>query len=68
MRTGTSEPRERASWTLAASVHQADIDYGARSSRRGYLHAYPPFGTVPGHSLRMFATTYIDHYASPGAR
>jgi hypothetical protein len=34
MRTGTSEPRDRASWTLAASVHQADIDHGTWSSRR----------------------------------
>ena len=34
MRTGTSEPRDRASGTLAASVHQADIDHGTWSSRR----------------------------------
>jgi transposase len=28
-------PRDRAPWTLAASVPQTDIDYGAWSSRRG---------------------------------
>ena len=38
----SSEPRNRASWTLAPSVHQADIDHGAWSSRRGDQHAYPP--------------------------
>jgi hypothetical protein len=36
----TSEPRQ-ASWTLAASVLQADTDYSAWSSRRGNPHAYP---------------------------
>ena len=38
----TSEPRDRAPWTLAASVPQAGIDYGAWSRRRGNPHAYPP--------------------------
>jgi hypothetical protein len=28
-------PRGKASWKLAASVHQADIDHDAWSSRRG---------------------------------
>ena len=41
----SSEPRDRASWTLAPSVHQADIDHGTWSSRRGDQHAYPPLGT-----------------------
>src|SRR5713101_8364900 len=40
----TSEPRDRAPWTLAASVPQAGIDYGAWSRHRGNPHAYPPFG------------------------
>lgn len=44
LRMRTSEPRDRASWTHTASVHQADIDFGAWSSRRGNPHAYPPFG------------------------
>ena len=34
----TSEPRDRPSCTLAASVHQADIDYVTWSSRRGDPH------------------------------
>src|SRR5260370_14913889 len=34
LRMRTSEPRDRAWWTLAASVPQADIDYGAWSSCR----------------------------------
>ena len=38
----TSEPRDRAPWTLAASVPQAGIDYGAWSPYRGNPHAYPP--------------------------
>jgi integrase len=38
----TSEPRGRAWWTLAASVTQADIDYGAWWRRGGNPHAYPP--------------------------
>jgi hypothetical protein len=42
LRMRTSEPRDRASLTLTASVHQTDIDYGAWSSRRGNPHAYPP--------------------------
>ena len=42
VRARSSEPRDRASWTLAPSVHQADIDHGAWSSRRGDQHAYPP--------------------------
>jgi hypothetical protein len=33
-------------WRLATSVHQADIDYGAWSSRGGNPHAYPPLGSV----------------------
>jgi hypothetical protein len=45
LRMGTYKPRDRASWTLATSVPKADIDYGARSSRRGNPHAYPPFGS-----------------------
>ena len=39
----TSEPPDRAPWTLAASVPQADIDYGAWSRYRGNPHAYPPY-------------------------
>ena len=39
----TSQQRDRAPWTLAASVHQAGIDYGAWSRHRGNPHAYPPF-------------------------
>jgi len=39
MRTGTSEPRDRASWTLAASVHRAVMDHGTWSSRRRNPHA-----------------------------
>jgi hypothetical protein len=31
----TSEPRDRAPWTLAASVPQAGIDYDAWSRHRG---------------------------------
>ena len=42
LRMRTSEPRDRASLTLTASVHQADIDYGTWPSRRGNPHAYPP--------------------------
>ena|SRR6266568_1203130 len=38
----TSEPRDRALWTLAASVPQAGINYGAWSRHRGNPHAYPP--------------------------
>src|ERR1700745_3631607 len=33
--TRTSEPRDRAAWTVAESVREADIDHGAWSSRRG---------------------------------
>src|SRR6266851_2279485 len=39
----TSEPRDRGPWTLAASVPQAGIDYGAWSRHCGNPHAYPPF-------------------------
>jgi len=42
VRTGTSEPRDRASWMLAASVHQAGIDHSTWPSRRANPHAYPP--------------------------
>jgi hypothetical protein len=38
VRTGTSEPRCRAPWMLTLS-HQADIDHGTWSSRRGKPHA-----------------------------
>ena len=31
----------QTSWTFAASVHQADIDYVTWSSRGGSPHAYP---------------------------
>jgi hypothetical protein len=44
----SSEPRDRARWTLAPSVHQAGIDHGAWSRRRGNPHAYPPFGASIG--------------------
>ena len=54
-RMRTSEPRDRASWTLAASVHQADIDYDAWSSRRGNPHAYPPLGTPLMMTVRLVA-------------
>jgi len=44
VRTGTSEPRDRASWTLAASVREAGIDHstwsmsaGSHTSTRRYL-------------------------------
>ena len=33
-RTRTSEPRDRELWTLAASIHQAEINHGTWSSRR----------------------------------
>jgi hypothetical protein len=33
---------------LAASVHQADIDHVAWSSRRGEPHAYPPLCAAIG--------------------
>ncbi len=51
----SSEPRDRASWTLAPSVHQADIDHGTWSSRRGDQHAYPPFGTPRTMTVRLVA-------------
>ena len=44
LRMRTSEPRDRTSCTLAASVHQADIDYDTWSSRRGNPRKYPPIG------------------------
>jgi len=46
VRTGTSGPRGRASWSLAASIRRADIDHSKWSSRRGDPHAYPPFCTA----------------------
>ena len=48
MRTGTSEPRYRASWTLAAAVHQAVMDHGTWSSRGRNPHAYPPIWAQTG--------------------
>jgi hypothetical protein len=42
LKTRTSEQRDKAPWTLAASVPQAGIDYGAWSRHRGNPHAYPP--------------------------
>ena len=56
LRLRTSEPRDRAWWTLAASVPQADIDYGTWSSRRGNPHAYPPdLGGIGGSLLNGVA-------------
>ncbi len=46
LRMRTFEPRDTAWWTLAASVPQADIDYGTWSSRYGNPHAYPPLGSA----------------------
>lgn len=43
LRTGTSGPRGRASWSLAASIRRANIDHSKWSSRRGDPHAYPPY-------------------------
>ena len=40
MRTGTSDPRHTALRT-SPPVHQADMDHGTRSSRRGKPRAYP---------------------------
>jgi len=42
MGTRASEPRDRASWPLAASIHQAVMDHGTWSSRWGDPRAYPP--------------------------
>jgi hypothetical protein len=43
MRTGTSESRDGAPWTLAAPAYHADIDHGTWSRRRDNPHAYPPY-------------------------
>jgi hypothetical protein len=42
METRTSETQDKAAWTVAESVREADIDHGAWSSRRGNPRAYPP--------------------------
>jgi hypothetical protein len=58
----TSEPRHRAPWTLAASVSQADIDYGAWSRHGGNPHAYPPnldSGQACGAGLRWHTEPVI---------
>jgi hypothetical protein len=46
LRMRTSEPRDRAWWTLAASVPEADIDYSTWSSCRGNPHAYRCYGRL----------------------
>ena len=48
MKAETSELQERASWTLAASVHQAGIDHGTWSSRPGNPHAYRRYAAIRG--------------------
>jgi hypothetical protein len=42
METRTSETQDKAAWTVAESVREADIDHGAWSSHRGNPRAYPP--------------------------
>ena len=65
----SSEPRDRASWTLAPSVHQADIDHGAWSSRRHDQHAYPPIWrqvAVGRHAVRAAPERVICNWLQIG--
>ena len=54
----TSEPRDRAQWTLAVLVPQTDIDYGAWSRHHGNPHTYPPFGAAGTDSIITRAQAY----------
>ena len=68
MRTGTSEPRYRASWTLAAAVHQAVMDHGTWSSRGHNPHAYPPIWPETGGTGAVVVTApkQVICVAQPG--
>ena len=61
----TSEPRDRAPWTLAASVPQDDIDYGAWSRHHGNPHAYPPICTLRGGNQLMTVVAQISFSVAP---
>ena len=70
---GTVRARDRASWTLAASVHQADIDHGTWLNRqatrtRTRLCWNSPFGSGPLETRRTEFSVELTLLSSGDAR
>ena len=68
MGTRAFEPRDRASWPLAASIHQAVMDHGTWSSRGHNPHAYPPIWPETGGTGAVVVTApkQVICVAQPG--